>query len=138
MFCFIGKAQQYTYCEIVGTNNTLIGKNKISIELDFGNEQGTFINNQLVDENGKAIKFNSMVDAMNWMGESGWEFCQAYVVTLSNVNVYHWLLRLDLENLSEEEQIAIFGQFKTKTTVKKQMRAEKKALNAEETENDNL
>ena len=37
-----------------------------------------------------------MVDAMNYMGKLGWEFEQAYVVTLgsgaSGSNVYHWLL----------------------------------------------
>ena len=37
-----------------------------------------------------------MVDAMNYMGTLGWEFEQAYVVTIggggSASNVYHWLL----------------------------------------------
>ncbi len=33
-----------------------------------------------------------MVDAMNYMGKRGWEFEQAYVVTIGNQNVYHWLL----------------------------------------------
>lgn len=37
-----------------------------------------------------------MVDAMNFMGTLGWEFEQAYVVTVgggtSSQNVYHWLL----------------------------------------------
>jgi len=33
-----------------------------------------------------------MVDAMNFMGENGWKFEQAYVVALGSSNVYHWLL----------------------------------------------
>jgi hypothetical protein len=39
-----------------------------------------------------------MVDALNYMGEKGWEFVQAYVVTISNQNVYHWLLKKKFEN----------------------------------------
>jgi hypothetical protein len=38
-----------------------------------------------------------MVDALNYMGELGWEFVQAYVITmdmgLSKQNVYHYLLK---------------------------------------------
>lgn len=45
------------------------------------------------DENGKNIEFNSMVDAMNYFGKQGWEFVQAYAVTMGNQNVYHWLLK---------------------------------------------
>lgn len=43
----------------------------------------------MVDETGKNIVFNSMVDAMNFMGKLGWEFEQAYVVTMGGQNVYH-------------------------------------------------
>ena len=56
----------------------------------------------MVDENGQALEFNSMVDAMNYMGELGWKFVQAYVVTIGNSNVYHWLLQ---KELSPEEAI---------------------------------
>lgn len=33
---------------------------------------------------------------MNYMGRLGWKFEQAYVVTSSNQNVYHWLLSKDI------------------------------------------
>ena len=50
----------------------------------------------MVDADGKVQEFNSMVDAMNYMGTLGWEFEQAYVVTVGSgagaSNVYHWLL----------------------------------------------
>ena len=54
--------------------------------------QNPYEQNSLVDENGKNITFNSMIDALNYMGKLGWDFEQAYVVTESNTNVYHWLL----------------------------------------------
>lgn len=41
----------------------------------------------------KIKSFNSMIDALNYMGEDGWEFVQAYIVTTGEINVYHWLLK---------------------------------------------
>ena len=46
----------------------------------------------MVDEEGKKIKFNSMIDALNYMGKFGWDFEQAYAVSMGNTNVYHFLL----------------------------------------------
>lgn len=81
------------YAELLGTANLL--QTKVSIKVDFGQEI-TFwqqhAQRQLVDKNGNEMKFNSMVDAMNYMGTLGWEFEQAYVVTVGQQNVYHWLM----------------------------------------------
>lgn len=44
----------------------------------------------------KSKTFNSMVDGMNYMGQNGWEFVQAYVVTTGSQNVYRWLLKKNL------------------------------------------
>lgn len=49
------------------------------------------------DQTGKVTSFNSMVDALNYMGTKGWVFEQAYIVTTSNQNVYHWLLKKKIE-----------------------------------------
>lgn len=90
--CATNAQQHKVYCELVGTQKLL--SSKCTVQVDFGQNQ--FQNNKLVDENGKKLTFNSMVDAMNFMGELGWEFEQAYVVTVgsgaSAQNVYHWLL----------------------------------------------
>jgi len=45
------------------------------------------------EQTGKVKSFNSMVDALNYMGNNGWEFVQAYIVTSGQQNVYHWLLK---------------------------------------------
>ncbi len=60
---------KYTYCQIVGTAN-LIGT-KVTIELDFGQARKFLQNKTYMDSDGKPIKFNSMVDAMNFMGKNG-------------------------------------------------------------------
>lgn len=99
------------YCELLGTTKFL--SQKCNVSVDFG--QNPYENSRLVDENGKSITFNSMVDAMNYMGELGWKFEQAYVVTVSSQNVYHWLLSKDI---SDDE--AISSGFKTKAQLKKE------------------
>ncbi len=86
------------YCELVGT---LKLNAKVKVAIDYG-QNARWGNNTMVDENGQALEFNSMVDAMNYMGELGWKFVQAYVVTIGNSNVYHWLLQ---KELSPEEAI---------------------------------
>lgn len=55
----------------------------------------------MVDESGKKIEFNSMVDAMNYLAKFRWKFEQAYVVTVGGENVYHWLLSKDI--VSDDE-----------------------------------
>lgn len=86
--------QTKVYCELLGTAKLL--SNKVTISVDFGQENKFFSNQTLVDEAGHPLVFNSMVDAMNKMAELGWEFEQAYVVTIGGgttaSNVYHWLL----------------------------------------------
>lgn len=96
--CFI-YAQNYVYCELVGTGKFM--SSKVKVQVDFGQKQSFWKGvDFLKDENGKNKEFNSMVDAMNFFGKQGWVFVQAYVVTTSNQNVYHWLLK---KEVTEEE-----------------------------------
>lgn len=98
------------YCELLGKSKFFSAKVKVSI--DFG--QNPYESKNLVNEKGKSITFNSMVDAMNYMGKLGWNFEQAYVVTNNNQNVYHWLLSKEIgENGNIKEG------FKTKEDFKK-------------------
>lgn len=88
------------YCELLGIQKIL--SEKVIVQVDFG--QNPYTNSKLVDENGKTITFNSMIDAMNYMGKLGWEFENAYVITHGSQNVYHWLLSKYLfndENISD-------------------------------------
>lgn len=93
----------FVYCQLVGTANFTM--TKVTVEIDFGQARKVFERNKrLLDENGKPIKFNSMVDAMNYMGSMGWEFVQAYVVTVNNSNVYHWLLKKKLKEETVKDE----------------------------------
>jgi hypothetical protein len=104
--CFIFGAQSQTvndiplkdidvnYVEIVGTSRVL--SSKLTVEIDFGQENKLFSSDKdtrIKDVNGKNMIFNSMIDALNFMTTNGYEFVQAYAVTTSNQNAYHYLLK---------------------------------------------
>lgn len=84
--------QKFVYAELLGTEKFF--SSKITITIDFGQSKSMWKDNRLKDEiTGKVQVFNSMIDALNYMGEDGWEFVQAYIVTIGQQNVYHWLLK---------------------------------------------
>jgi len=83
--------QKKVFCEIVGTQKLM--SSKVTIEVDFGEETSFFADNRIKDEaTGKAKTFNSMIDALNFFGTQGWNFEQAYTVTVGQQNVYHFLM----------------------------------------------
>lgn len=83
-----------SYIQIVGTGKLF--SNKVKIEIDFGQEN-TFWSGgkdlQLKNKDGERMKFNSMIDALNFFSENGYDFVTAYTVTEGNKNVYHYLLK---------------------------------------------
>ena len=86
---------QWVYAEIVGTTKPFSFGTKCTVEIDYGQKWSLVSDKRIRNEDGKVITFNSMVDAMNYMGEGGWEFVQAYTITSGNLNIYHWLMRAD-------------------------------------------
>ncbi len=82
------------YIQIVGSSSGF--SKKVSIEVDFGQESSFFesrTNHAIKDENGKTLKFNSMIDALNFFSQNGFDFVQAYAFAVGNQTVYHYLLR---------------------------------------------
>lgn len=82
------------YVQIVGTSKLL--STKLTIEIDFGQRTKFFSTGKetiVKDDNGKPVDFNSMIDALNFMSKNGYEFVNAYAITVGNQNVYHYLLR---------------------------------------------
>jgi hypothetical protein len=93
---FASAQVRYIYCEIVGTGN-LLGT-KVTIVVDYGEQHKFLQQTQILTDEGKAQKFNSMIDALNYMGDQGWEFVQAYAVTSGqNSHVYHYLLKMEIK-----------------------------------------
>lgn len=84
-----------SYITIQGTQKGLFSS-KVSIEIDNGAvSHGTLLGGNklyLVGDNGKKIVFNSMTDALNYLGKLGWKFEQAFVVTDKGQNVYSYIM----------------------------------------------
>lgn len=82
------------YVQIVGTQKLM--STKVIIQIDFGQRTKLFSLGKetvLKDEQGKPLDFNSMIDALNFMSENGFEFVSAYTITVNNQNVYHYIMR---------------------------------------------
>ena len=81
------------YIEIIGTSKFM--SNKVTIEISFG-QRNKFFNMKdamIIDSEGKPIVFNSMVDALNFMSENGYEFVTAYAFGDVNVASYRYIMR---------------------------------------------
>ena len=86
------KAKPYVYCKIVGSG--ILFENKLYVCIDYGQElrllETEFIK---TPDNRRAVKFNSMIDALNYMSEQGWEFVQAYITISGTDSTTHWILK---------------------------------------------
>ena len=89
------------YCSIVG-RTLLTGVTKIRISIDMGlNRLGDW-SNTLKDENGSDIKFNTMMDALNYMSLKGWSYVDAYTIGDSKQGyVYHFILCKEVHDSKE-------------------------------------
>ncbi|GEM_PF-1267428 len=89
-----------TYCLILGVSTNFFGfGDKVNVQVDFGEKTSAWKGgneNFLVDDEGKRIKFNSMIDAMNYLAQFGWKFMDAYAISIGNKRVYHWLMKKDI------------------------------------------
>ena len=81
---------------------------KVKVSIDFGQSTSWLFSmseSRLVDKEGKEIKFNSMIDALNYLTQFGWRFAQAYVVprgTRDDVGgTTYWILYKDVDNYSQ-------------------------------------
>lgn len=117
-------AQQRYYCEVKGIEKEL--SSGLKIIFDFGtkasyNMWGNLSSKlKFVDDNGEEIKFNSMVDAANYMVQRGWKFQQAYSSTYGGLPVIHWIFFKDAESPEKAKEGIM-----TKTEYQKLMNEQK-------------
>lgn len=75
------------YCRMVITGRG----SKVVIDIDFGEERRSFGYTWLRDEmTGKVKKFNSIVDALNYMGSQGWLLVNAFPIGESHIYHYYF------------------------------------------------
>ncbi|MFA6400878.1 MAG: hypothetical protein WCX31_04525 [Salinivirgaceae bacterium] len=101
-FCFVGFSQfkpKYVHCLLMGQ---LKLNGQITVVIDYGDIESTGRASQLVDSKDIDLKFGSMVAALNYMGMHGWEFVQAYTLSVGDASIYHYLLRKPFDELAPE------------------------------------
>jgi len=79
------------YCQVIATPRLL--SNKVTIDIDFGEEKSFWRDTRLKTDGGKIKKFNTIIDAINYMGREGWIFINAFPVRMGETEIYHFAFR---------------------------------------------
>jgi len=92
----VSKAQSDTasieqYCQVIATPRLF--SNKVTIDIDFGEEKNFWRDGRLKTYDGKFKKFNTVVDALNYIGKDGWVFINAYPVRIAETTIYHFAFK---------------------------------------------
>jgi hypothetical protein len=85
------------YCQVIATPRFL--SNKVTIDIDLGEEKSYWADTRLRNYDGKLKKFNTVIDALNFMGKEGWVFINAYPVKTGDVERYHFGFRKQFSRL---------------------------------------
>ncbi|HSU29206.1 MAG TPA: hypothetical protein VLJ68_12555 [Chitinophagaceae bacterium] len=97
LFIALGTAAQDStkveqYCEVVATSRFL--SNKVTIDVDYGEERSFWKDHRLRDDDGKLKKFNTVIDAINFLGKNGWKLVNAFPVFTGNTApIYHYVFK---------------------------------------------
>ncbi|GET22255.1 hypothetical protein [Prolixibacter denitrificans] len=87
---------KFIYCELTNTDKSV--GTMTTVEADFGQRKGGFHDSRLKDpKSGKVITFNSIIDALNYMGNQGWELVQTYQTSVDNQMIHHWIMKKRIE-----------------------------------------
>ena len=85
------------YCEVMAYNFWGVGK--VYITIDLGAER----NGTICDENQKPVKFNSPIDALNYMAKLGWAVKDTYFLSGLKDKILHFLL---VKEVTDDSQIS--------------------------------
>lgn len=85
------------YCEVMAYNFWGVGK--VYITIDLGAER----NGTICDDNQKPVKFNSHIDALNYMSKLGWRVKDTYFLSELKDKVLHFLL---VKDVTDDSQIS--------------------------------
>lgn len=89
------------YCKVVVTPRVL--STKVTIAVDYGDERSVWKDNRLKNEGGKLVKFNTEIDAFNYLGKQGWKLVNAYPLSVPNsTEVYHYVFRKEFSRSDVE------------------------------------
>lgn len=80
------------YCRLIAYNKMF--STKVNIDVDYGEVRKYFQDSRMRDEEtGKLKKFNTVVDALNYMGSQGWTLVNAFPVQEGNNLTYQYYFK---------------------------------------------
>ena len=89
------------YCEVIATGRLL--SNKVTIDIDYGEERSIWKDHRLKEEDGKLKKFNSVIDAVNYLGKNGWKLVNAFPISDGNSpKIYHYVFKKEFAKSDTE------------------------------------
>lgn len=80
--------------------------NKVNIDVDYGNPRKlfSFKDNRVKDDDGKAKKFNTAVEALNYMSAQGWKLVNAMAMSEGGNAVYRYIMKREIIVTAEEKK----------------------------------
>ena len=97
---FAATHRVYALFRTIPTN--VMGMNaNVIVRIDLGQFQSGSKNYTLLDENGKELKFNSPMAALNYMSERGWVYLNNFERKPDNIPTEYWLMYKEVENDSQ-------------------------------------
>lgn len=89
------------YCVVVGYNFWGVGKLKVRLDMGYSTKN----ENSLYGEDGKKIKFNSMMEVLDYMGKRGWRLVNTYYISDSpNQHVVNYVMEKRVYKDSEKTE----------------------------------
>ena len=80
------------YCDLISTKKFLGTEEKITI--DYGNRDSLWVSESIYTLYLKDLKrYNSIIDALNYMGNEGWETIGSYSTSHKSYLVEHYILK---------------------------------------------
>lgn len=90
-YCQSDTSKVEQYAEVVATPRLL--SSKVTIDIDYGEERSMWRDNRLKEDNGRVKKFNTVIDALNYMGKDGWKLVNAYPIISGSSQIYHYVFK---------------------------------------------
>ena len=80
------------YIELTGATRFL--SNKVNIEIDFGQTDKLFSSKdtEIRDENNKRVKFNSMIEAVNFFSKNGYAYIDGSSFSVDGTTYYLYIM----------------------------------------------
>lgn len=91
------------YCELVATGGMFT--HKVTISVDFGEGSQFFSDNRMRDDDGNFKRFNSVTDALNYMGSQNWKLVNAFPLSSGGSSkVLHFYFKKEYDASELKEQ----------------------------------